>query len=203
MPLVKAKSRSRKKTPTTINDTELEAILKHEDDIEIRADCIRNIRASGNPRFLFSVALSTETHADNIELIFVETKVLTPEERVNFVIPLIGVESSTIRNKAVETLQELGSVSKSLIETVLINGDFDEKIQALSIVPFIGYPHAEVMLCNFIESQSDPNLINCSLEALYEVGSDACLPILQNLQTSFADEALIQFSIDLIISRIK
>lgn len=200
MALVKA-SRSGGHARRAMSSPEIAAGLRSPDPAQ-RRDAIRQIADQPDARQLSETALQVETDAANIELLIAFIPRLGAAVAAEVLGAYLASIDPTKRNRAVEALQLLGPAAAGAVATALRDSDEDVRIQALAVVPFLDMETAQRILIDLLSREPDPNVCNCAIEALVELGDPRALPVLADLKRRFPGESLLQFSADLAIDRI-
>jgi HEAT repeat protein len=147
--------------------------------------------------------LSKETDRAVIEAIFTSLIRLGGQAVVEGLIPLLRSEDASLRNHAVEALQDLPDDVGPHMEMLLGDNDSDVRIFAINILANLHHPMAGIWLGQVLELDDNVNVCTTAVDVLAEVGTPDQIPGLEALPERFEDDPYVRFAVDTAISRIR
>jgi HEAT repeat protein len=111
-------------------------------------------------------------------------------------------DDTTLRNTAIEALQEMPNTVVPLLERLLNDRDSDVRIFAVNILSLLRHPEAPERLGRVIRTEPHINVCAAAVDGLAEVGGPDVVPDLQGLAARFAGNAFMRFAIETAIRRI-
>jgi HEAT repeat protein len=112
-------------------------------------------------------------------------------------------EDASIRNEALEAMKQLPDSVATIMRDLLLDADADVRIFAVNIMETLRHPDVESWLIQVIQNDAHVNVCATALDLLSEVGTDAALAALIQINSRFPNEPYIQFAADLAIKRIQ
>jgi HEAT repeat protein len=86
---------------------------------------------------------------------------------------------------------------------LLQDGDADVRLLACELVRDLPGNDAEVLLCDLLDAESQPNVCSAAIEVLAEVGTARALPVLARCEERFRATPFLAFSIKVATDRIR
>ena len=146
--------------------------------------------------------LQREDDASVREIIFSTLTGLGDETAVAGLVECLSSEDASLRNEAIEAMQQLPDEVAPIMRGLLADPDADLRIFAVNILESLRHPGVEHWLIEVIEHDAEINVCATAVDLLGEVGSTAAGEPLKLLKARFADEPYIQFAADLALKRI-
>jgi HEAT repeat protein len=112
-------------------------------------------------------------------------------------------EDAALRNEALEAMKQLPDSVATIMRDLLLDDDADVRIFAVNIMESLRHPEVEAWLIQVISNDQHINVCATALDLLSEVGTDAALDAVKQVNRRFPNEPYIQFAADLAIKRIQ
>ncbi len=116
---------------------------------------------------------------------------------------MLKSDNAYLRNAVITFLQEYGDEAKEFILKLMDDEDKDIRIFAINILGDVKYEESVDMLRRFIVKEEDVNALMTAIDYLGEIGESQDIELLEAIKKDRADDAYVQFGIDMAISRIK
>lgn len=111
-------------------------------------------------------------------------------------------DDASLRNAAIEALQEMPDAIAPHVEDLLADADSDVRIFAVNILGTLRHRQAPEWLTAVIREDAHINVCAAAVDALAEIGGPESLDDLQALRRRFAGNQFMDFAIDTAIRRI-
>jgi HEAT repeat protein len=111
-------------------------------------------------------------------------------------------EDTTLRNPAIEALQEMPKSVVPLLHQLLSDEDSDVRIFAVNILAVLRHAEAPERLARVIRSDPHINVCAAAVDGLAEVGGPEQVADLRELTLRFPDNAFMRFAVDIAIRRV-
>ncbi|MTJ79426.1 MAG: HEAT repeat domain-containing protein [Telmatospirillum sp.] len=112
-------------------------------------------------------------------------------------------DDATLRNGAMEALQEMPDALEGHVDRLLADGDSDVRIFAVNILSAVRLRSAPAWLARVIRSDSHVNVCAAAVDGLAEIGGVEMLDDLADLRRRFAGDDFMEFAIDTASLRIR
>lgn len=108
----------------------------------------------------------------------------------------------SLRNEVFEALKARAALSIPVTQSLLKDDDPDVRIYAVNLLEEMQDPAVEQLLLTVLAEETHVNVCATAVNLLGEIGTAACVPVLQQLKTRFVDEPYICFAADLTLGRL-
>lgn len=122
---------------------------------------------------------------------------------VRGLLPLLKSEDASLRNAAIEALQQLPRAVEPHLETMLSDPDSDARLMAVNALALMPLADAPARLLEVARRDEQINVVAMALDALAEVGEPTMIPTLLDVKERFREEPFLCFAVDMAIRRIK
>lgn len=112
-------------------------------------------------------------------------------------------EDAALRNEVLEAMKHLPDSVATIMQDLLLDKDADVRIFAVNILESLRHPDVEVWLMQVIQKDAHINVCATALDLLSEVGTEAAIDAINQVNIRFQNEPYIQFAADLAIKRIQ
>jgi len=112
-------------------------------------------------------------------------------------------DDASLRNAAIEALQEMPDAIAVHLQDLLADDDSDVRIFAVNILAALRHVRAPQWLAEVIRSDPHINVCAAAVDGLAEVGGPEVLSDLEALRIRFEGNAFMAFAIDAVICRIR
>jgi hypothetical protein len=112
-------------------------------------------------------------------------------------------EDASLRNEVLEAMKQLPDAVATIMQDLLLDDDADVRIFSVNIMESLRHPDVEIWLMQVIHNDSHINVCATALDLLSEVGTEASLDAINQVNIRFPGEPYIQFAADLAIKRIQ
>ncbi len=140
--------------------------------------------------------LTVEQDAAVQEAILSVLEDINEEPIAEKLIPLLSSQDAGLRNKVIETLQNMPDQMEKYIESLLKDPDPDIRIFAINILESLKHKDVPKWLLNTALNDEHINVVATSLDALTELVSPEMKEDLKKIQQRFKDDPYINFVID-------
>jgi HEAT repeat protein len=127
------------------------------------------------------------------EMIAVTLSTIGGSETVACLLPFLRSDNATLRNIAIDILKELPADVAPHMETLLDDPDPDVRILTVNVLEALRHPKVEDWLIAVITDDPHVNVVATALDLLGEVGTEAALPALTEINNRFPDEPFIVY----------
>lgn len=138
------------------------------------------------------------THAVNEAAIYKLSEMVCSES-FSALMTILEGENVSWRNATITALSQHPEHLERHLESVRSHPNSDVRIFVMNILALTVHDNTERWIVTFLESEDNVNVCAAGLEALEEVGTEYCLPILQKIREKFSDNPFILFVCDRVI----
>lgn len=121
---------------------------------------------------------------------------------VEKLLPLLHSDDASLRNGAIEVLQDLPEEVSPRMQTLLHDPESDVRIFAIDILQVLAHPDTPKWLLEVLDQEQHINVLATAVDRLAEVGTPEMVPKLLALKARFPDQSYIAFAVDTAIRRI-
>lgn len=146
--------------------------------------------------------LDREADASVREALLTGLMTIGTDEAARPLIRLLRSEDASLRNGAIEALQQMPDATTAHLGALLADGDSDVRIFAINILQSLRHPQAAQWLHAVIRDEDHINVLASAVDVLAEIGTPAMVADLAVLKGRFPDEPFLHFAVDLAIRRI-
>jgi HEAT repeat protein len=115
---------------------------------------------------------------------------------------LLRSADASLRNAAIEALQEMPDAVAPHLEHLLTDDDSDVRIFTVNILAALRHAQASEWLADVVRSDPHVNVCAAAIDGLTEVGGPEALPALEAARLRFAGDAFMEFAINAAMRRI-
>jgi hypothetical protein len=184
----------------TIDRTKLLADLENSDK-EVRRAAVRFATRSGETELLAN-RLADEIDVGLRETILTSLARIGGVEAARSLIKALRGEDALTRNAVIETLQSMGEVVASEIETLLDDANPDLRIYAMNIIQSLRSSRVSDIALRVIASDPHVNVCAAAVDVLAEVGTPEMADELRAVANRFPDQPFFAFAVRAAIKRI-
>lgn len=186
-------------------ERDIEGLLAQLDDPD---PSIRRLGArdlAGHPQAASALAerLPMEDDLAAREAILGSLVAIGGDQAVRGLAPMLKSEDASLRNGAIEALQQLPHAVEPYLETMLSDPDHDARLMAVNALALMPLPQAPGRLFKVAREDEHVNVVAAALDALAEVGEPEMIPTLLDVKERFREEPFLCFAVDTAIRRIK
>jgi HEAT repeat protein len=184
----------------TIDRTKLRTDLESPDD-DVRRAAVRLATRLGEAELL-------ARHLEDESDIGLREAILTSLVRIGGVkaarplIQMLSTEDALLRNALIETLQSMGEVVASEIESLLDDENPDLRIYAMNIIQSLRSPRVPDIALRVIATDPHVNVCAAAVDVLAEVGTPEMVDELRAVANRFPDQPFFAFAVRAAIKRI-
>jgi HEAT repeat protein len=202
MPLIRSSAEIEDPYATVVplDRTKLRADLQSPDD-EVRRTAVRLATRLGEAEIL-AHRLEDESDAGLRETLLTS---LVRIGGLKAARPLIGAlrsEDALLRNAVIETLQSMGEVVASEIETLLDDENPDMRIYGMNILQSLRSSRVSDIALRVIATDPHVNVCAAAVDVLAEVGTPEMVDDLRAVANRFPDQPFLAFAVSAAIKRI-
>jgi HEAT repeat protein len=128
---------------------------------------------------------------------------LNSDAAVCGMMPYLRSEQASVRNAAVEVLQQMPEPVGGHISELLTDPNADVRIFAIDVLKVLCHQDAPLWLSELIETDPHINVCSTAVDCLAEIGTPEMIPGLLRLEARFPDEYFMKFAVQTAIGRIK
>jgi HEAT repeat protein len=173
------------------------------ESVSIRRQAARALSALPEATGLLCAHLSGEPNLSVRSIIYTGIISQPSAAAVQGLLPLLRSEEVSLRNEAIQALQEMPNVVMPQMELALTDADSDVRIMATNVLAALHHPDAPARLLRIVAEDAHVNVCSAALDGLAEVGEVEAIPVLESLMLRFRDVAYIQFAARAAIRRIR
>ena len=198
MPLI----RSTPPSPAKDSRPSLDAVRDdlRSDDPGIRRRAVRSLGHVAEVVPILIAALDSEGEPAVREAIF--SALMAIPDAAPALASLLRSQDAGLRNGATEALQAMPGSVRPLLPGLLGDRDADVRILSVEVTRCLPASEATTLLCDLLESESDPNVCTAAVEILAEIGTAEAVPTLRRLAERFPSEPIVPFSVTVAIKRV-
>jgi HEAT repeat protein len=148
-------------------------------------------------------ALLKERDARVREAIFTSLARIASAASVGFLLTALRSDDAALRTGTLDALRSMKGQVAPYIVRLLQDGDADVRLLACELVQNLPNNDAEVLLCDLLDVESQPNVCSAAIEVLAEIGSARALPALARCEERFRATPFLAFSIKVATDRIR
>jgi hypothetical protein len=115
---------------------------------------------------------------------------------------LLRSEDVSLRNSAVEALQQMGPAAGAVVYPMLGAADPDQRIFAINVLETLRYPGARDLLLGVLKIDPDVNVGLAAVEGLSQVGEPDDTPQLLAFAARFPNEPFVGFAVKVACRRV-
>ena len=184
----------------TIDRTKLRADLESADD-DVRRAAVRLATRLGEAEVL-ARHLEDESDTGLREAILTSLVRIGGVKAARPLIQMLSTEDALLRNALIETLQSMGEVVVSEIETLLDDENPDLRIYAMNIIQLLRSQRVPDIALRVIASDPHVNVCAAAVDVLAEVGTPEMADELRAVASRFPDQPFFAFAVRAAIKRI-
>jgi HEAT repeat protein len=184
----------------TIDRTKLRVDLESSDD-DVRRAAVRLASRLGEAALLAD-RLEGESDAGLRETILTSLVRIGGVKAARPLIEALRSGDAVLRNAVIETLQSMGEVVASEIETLLDDENPDLRIYAMNIIQLLRSPRVPDIALRVIASDPYVNVCAAAVDVLAEVGTPEMADELRAVANRFPDQPFFAFAVRAAIKRI-
>jgi HEAT repeat protein len=198
MPLI----RSTPPSPAKDSRPSLDAVRDdlRSDDPGIRRRAVRSLGHVAEVVPILIAALDSEGEPAVREAIF--SALMAIPDAAPALASLLRSQDAGLRNGATEALQAMPGSVRPLLPGLLGDRDADVRILSVQVTRCLPASETTILLCDLLESESDPNVCTAAVEILAEIGTAEAVPTLRRLAERFPSEPIVPFSVTVAIKRV-
>lgn len=175
--------------------------LEHQDSI-VRRWGARDLAEYSQAAQALASHLLVEEELSVREVILSSLATIGDENAVHGLLDCLRMEDAWLRNEAIEVLKQLPDQVGPQMRTLLADADADVRIFAVNILESLRHPDVESWLIEVIQRDENVNVCATALDLLVEVGTQAALEPLKQLQARFPAEPYILFAVETALKRL-
>ena len=148
-------------------------------------------------------ALSREGDPRVREAIFTSLGRIATAESVEILLRFLRSDDAQMRTGALDALRTMKSVVEPYLPSLLRDRDPDVRLLACELIRDRSGEEPARLLCDVLESESEPNVCAAAVEVLAEIGGPDALPVLERCRERFRATPFLVFSIKIAADRIR
>jgi HEAT repeat protein len=184
----------------TIDRTKLRADIESP-DADVRRAAVRLATRLGEAEVL-ARHLEDENDTGLRETILTSLVRIGGVKAARPLIQMLSTEDALLRNAVIETLQSMGEIVVSEIETLLDDDNPDMRIYAVNIIQSLRSPRVPDIALRVIASDPHVNVCAAAVDVLAEVGTPEMADELRAAASRFPDQPFFAFAVRAAIKRI-
>lgn len=173
------------------------------DDASARRQAARTLSTLPEATALLCARLACEPSASVRSIIFTGLIAHPSPAAVEGLLPFLRSEDVSLRNAAIDALQNMPLEVVPSMDLLLADPDSDVRIMAVNILGLIQHPAAPARLLRVAVDDPHVNVCAAALDALAEVGAPEAIPILECVAHRFPDVPFIQYAVATAVRRIR
>ena len=163
-------------------------------------------RAAGNipgTEKALGEALRKERDARVREAMFTSLARIASAESVGFLAATLRSDDAILRTGALDALRSMQEKASPWLSGLLHDSDADVRLLACEIARHTSGSDAQVLLCELLDVETQPNVCAAAIEVLAEIGGAQALPALARCAERFRTAPFLVFSIKVVTDRIR
>ena len=175
-------------------DGEDRARLLREGSVQDRWAAARSLGETALGVSALAAALAVEQDAQVREAIFTSLAAAGTPESCGALVASLRSNDPALRTGALDALGAM-TAARTIISGLLCDADPDVRLLSCEITRSLPAGEAQALLCNLLDTETEPNVCAAAVEVLAELGDEQAAPYLQRCAERFAHEPFLTFAI--------